>query len=167
MFLRPNPISVPLFGITQGRGAPRKGMGAARQGGGAPRQGRAAPSSKFLGVRSQPSPCPCPGHGDEASGRNILLSLAVLEPVCAHPQFPLPEVFGQNKRSWGKMELQPFGGGTKPGPAGQCILRIPKFPRPPRSAVGHWDCRHQRGSLMACARGICSFPLPPRLSVPN
>lgn len=26
MFLRPNLISVPLFGITQGRGAPRQGM---------------------------------------------------------------------------------------------------------------------------------------------
>lgn len=149
-----------------GRRGTQEGNGGIQAGNGAPRQGMGAPSSKFLGVRSQPSPYPCSGHGDEASGRNILLSLAVLELVCAHPQFPLPEVFGQNKRSWGKMELQPFGGGTKPGPAGQCSLRIPKFPPSPSERSGTLGLQTSKGQFNGLCPGYLQLPTAPKALSP-
>lgn len=136
-------------------------------GNGGTQAGKSSTQPQFLGVRSQPSPCPCPGRGSEASSWNILLSLAVLEIVCAHPWFPLPEVFGQNNRSWEKWIFRPLEKGPNQGLLGSAASEFPNSCPCFQSEVGHWDCRHQRGSLMACAWGICSFPLPPRLSIPN
>lgn len=64
------------------------------------------------------------------------------------------------------MELQPFGGGTKPGPAGQCSLRIPKFPPSPSERGGTLGLQTSKGQFNGLCPGYLQLPTAPKALSP-
>lgn len=153
MFLRPNPILMSLFSREEGHPS--------REWGHPSREKQHPASSSWESGASQALVPALAMEVKTLAGTScypwLFWNLSVLT-LCAHSQRHLDKII----RAGGIWSFILLEKGLNQGLLSSAASQSPNSCPCSQRKVGHWDCRHQRGSLMGCARGICSFPLPPK-----